>query len=186
MDPALWRLVLARGVEVIAEADKEHASAYRAAAQAYFRRLDTLDRYIAKVVSSVPEPRRVMVTAHDAFHYFGARYALTVLGIQGTSTESEAGLRWIEELVGLIVERKVRAVFVETTVTDRNVRALIDGAAARGHKVVIGGSLFSDAMGTAGTYRGTYIGMMDHNATTIARALGGTAPEGGLAGKLAE
>ncbi|MFP3944279.1 MAG: metal ABC transporter solute-binding protein, Zn/Mn family [Alphaproteobacteria bacterium] len=186
MDPALWRHVLTKGVEVVAKADPENAAAYRKSAQRYFGRLEKLHRYIAKVISSVPEERRVMITAHDAFHYLGVRYDLEVLGIQGTSTESEAGLRRIENLVDLLVKRKIKAVFVETTVTDRNVRALIDGAAARGHKVVIGGSLYSDAMGTAGTYRGTYIGMMDHNATTIATALGGAAPAGGMSGKLTE
>ena len=100
------------------------------------------------------------------------------------STESEAGLQQINALVQLIVERNVRAVFVETSVADKNIRALVDGAASRGAKVKIGGSLFSDAMGTPGTYEGTYIGMIDHNVTTIARALGGDAPEKGMSGKL--
>jgi manganese/zinc/iron transport system substrate-binding protein len=108
-----------------------------------------------------------------------------VEGIQGLSTEAEAGLRRIQDLVTLLVERRVPAVFVETSVSDRNVRALIEGAAAQGHRVAIGGSLFSDAMGPPGSYEGTYIGMMDHNATVIARALGGQAPAKGLNGRLA-
>jgi len=103
-----------------------------------------------------------------------------VIGIQGTSTEREAGLRRISELVDLLVARGIGAVFVETSVSDRNIRALIEGAAAEGHEVVIGGELYSDAMGEPGTYEGTYIGMIDHNATVIARALGGTAPERGM------
>ena len=104
--------------------------------------------------------------------------------IQGISTESEAGLRDIEALVELLVARRIPAVFVESSVSDRNVRALIEGAAARGHEVAIGGELFSDAMGPAGTYEGTYLGMIDHNVTTIANALGGTAPAGGMQGHL--
>jgi manganese/zinc/iron transport system substrate-binding protein len=137
------------------------------------------------VLASVAAERRVLVSAHDAFNYFGRRYAFEVLGVQGISTESEAGLRRVEELVGLIVARGIPAVFAETTVPDRTVRALIAGAEARGHKVAIGGSLFSDAMGAPGTYEGTYVGMIDHNVTTIARALGGQTPPRGLKGLLA-
>ena len=137
------------------------------------------------MLATVPADSRVLVTAHDAFGYFGAAYDFEVVGIQGISTESEAGLRRIEAIVGLLVDRRIGAVFVETSVSDRNVRALIDGAAARGHAVVIGGALYSDAMGAPGTYEGTYIGMIDHNVTVIARALGGTAPAGGMNGRLA-
>jgi manganese/zinc/iron transport system substrate-binding protein len=106
------------------------------------------------------------------------------MGIQGISTESEAGVRRINELVDLLVTRGIPAVFVETSVADANVLALVEGAKSRGHDVRIGGSLFSDAMGAAGTYEGTYIGMIDHNATTIARALGGDAPARGMSGRL--
>ena len=101
------------------------------------------------------------------------------------STESEAGLAEIERLVRLIVERKIGAVFVESSVAERNVQALVEGAAARGQRVRIGGRLFSDAMGAPGTYEGTYVGMIDHNATVIARALGGEAPPRGMSGRLA-
>jgi manganese/zinc/iron transport system substrate-binding protein len=138
------------------------------------------------VLGTVPVDRRVLVTAHDAFNYFGRRYGFEVVGIQGLSTESEAGVRDIERLVDLLVSRQIPAVFVESTVSERNIRALIDGAGARGHAVTIGGSLFSDAMGAPGTYEGTYIGMIDHNVTTIARALGGDAPARGMNGRLAE
>ena len=107
-----------------------------------------------------------------------------MIGIQGISTNSEAGLNRISELVDTLVTRNIGAVFVETSVSDRNMRALIEGAAARDHEVVIGGALFSDAMGPDGTYEGTYIGMIDHNVTTIARALGADLAPGGMAGKL--
>jgi manganese/zinc/iron transport system substrate-binding protein len=126
----------------------------------------------------------VLVTAHDAFNYFGEAYGYEVMGIQGISTESEAGLKQIEDLVNVLVDKQIGAIFVESSVSDRNVRALIEGAAAKGHEVVIGGELFSDAMGDPGTYEGTYIGMIDHNATIITRALGGEAPEKGLNDKL--
>ena len=185
MDPTAW----SRAVEVIrdrlVEHDPQGQDLYRANASALLDELAALDSYCQRVLQSVPEGQRVLVTAHDAFGYFGRRYGYEVLGIQGLSTESEAGVRDIERLVDVLVERKIAAVFVESTVSDRNVRALIAGAAARGHTVTIGGELFSDAMGPADTYEGTYVGMIDHNATTIARALGGDAPEAGMQGKLA-
>lgn len=185
MDPGAW----ARTVPVVqgklAELDPDHADAYAANAEAYLRELDALDAYAEQVLGSVPADRRILVTAHDAFNYMGRRYGFEVMGIQGISTESEAGLKRIEELVDLLVEQEIPAVFVETTISERSVRALIAGAADRGHEVVIGGKLFSDAMGAPGTYEGTYLGMIDHNVTTIAAALGGEVPEKGLHGRLA-
>lgn len=150
----------------------------------YDKELQRLDEYALKAIGSIPEEQRVLVTAHDAFNYMGRAYGLEVRGIQGLSTESEAGVKDIESLVSFLVEYSIPAVFVETSVADKNVRALVEGAEARGHDLVIGGTLFSDAMGTAGSYEGTYIGMIDHNITTIVRALGGEAPEGGMNGRL--
>lgn len=185
MTPTLWRQALDAATGAVAERIPACADAMRARAADYFSEMEALDAYVAHVLDGIEPAERVLVTAHDAFAYFGMRYGLEVIGIQGISTESEVGLRRMEELVRLIVERRIRAVFVETSVADRSVRALIEGAAARGHRVVIGGELFSDAMGAPGTWEGTYIGMLDHNATTIARALGGAPPEGGLRGQLA-
>ena len=106
------------------------------------------------------------------------------MGIQGISTESEAGLARIEELVGVLAARSIPAVFVESSVPERNVRALIEGARARGHEASVGAELYSDAMGPPGTYEGTYPGMIDHNVTAVARALGGQAPDRGMDGRL--
>ncbi|MEQ8316869.1 MAG: zinc ABC transporter substrate-binding protein [Phycisphaerales bacterium] len=184
MDPTAW----AKAVEVVRdrliERDPDGESAYAGNAEALLEEIAQLDAYCQRVLQSVPEGQRVLVSAHDAFGYFGRRYGYEVLGIQGLSTESEAGVRDIERLVDLLVDRRIAAVFVESTVSERNVKALIAGAEARGHTVTIGGELFSDAMGPGGTYEGTYVGMIDHNATTIARALGGEAPEDGMQGKL--
>jgi manganese/zinc/iron transport system substrate-binding protein len=166
--------------------DPAGAAVYAANAARHVADLAQLDAYARRVLSAIPETSRVLVTAHDAFNYLGRAYGLDVRGIQGISTESEAGLKEIEGLVDLLVSRRVGAVFVESSVTDRNVKALVEGAAARGHKVVIGGELFSDALGAPGTYEGTYVGMMDHNVTTIARALGADAPVAGHLGRLAQ
>ncbi|MEP3016811.1 MAG: zinc ABC transporter substrate-binding protein, partial [Tateyamaria sp.] len=143
-----------------------------------------LSVYSHDVLSQVRPEARVLLTAHDAFSYFGAAFGFEVLGIQGISTESEAGLNRISTLVDTLVARQLPAVFVETSVSDRNIRALIEGAAAQGHTVAIGGSLYSDAMGLDGTYEGTWLGMIDHNVTTIARALGADVPAGGRLGNL--
>ena len=150
----------------------------------YKKELAALHNYIKKSIASIPKSSRVLITAHDAFNYFGRAYGIEVLGIQGLSTESEAGIADVNKLVDLLVEHQIKAVFVESSVSDRNVIALIEGAASRGHEVVIGGRLFSDSMGEKGTYEGTYIGMLDHNATTITRALGGKAPLHGMQNKL--
>jgi manganese/zinc/iron transport system substrate-binding protein len=180
MNPNLWsRVVLNVRDALIAAAPGQEAT-FRANADAYLEELRALAQYTTEVLSSVPADSRVLLTAHDAFNYFGSTYGFEVVGIQGISTESEAGLQRIGALVNMLVEREIGAVFVETSVSDRNIRALVEGAAARGHEVVIGGELFSDAMGEDGTYEGTYLGMIDHNATVIARALGGEAPERGM------
>jgi manganese/zinc/iron transport system substrate-binding protein len=184
MDPKAW----AKAVEVvrdkISEFDPPGKESYHSHAAAYLKQLDELDSYATRVLGTIPDKQRVLVTAHDAFNYFGRRFGFEVVGIQGISTESEAGLKDIERIVTLLVDRKVGAVFVESTVSDRNIKALLAGAKAKGHDVNIGGQLFSDAMGAPGTYEGTYIGMIDHNITVIARALGGEAPERGMQGKL--
>jgi len=184
MDVKAWANCIWVVADALAELDPDNADAYQANADAYHGRLMELDQYVRDVMGSVPEERRVLVTAHDAFNYYGRAYGVEVMGIQGVSTESEAGLEDITRLVKLLVARDIPAVFIETSVSDRNVRALVQGAESQGHAVKIGGELYSDAMGSKGTYEDTYIGMIDHNATAIARALGGAAPERGMNGKL--
>ncbi len=189
-DPHLWMDVRAwkRAVNAVTRAlgdfDPAHAEIYEKNAEEYLTKLEELHEYAERVLGTVPEDRRILVTAHDAFNYFGRAYEFDVRGIQGITTDSEAGLQDINRLIDLIVERDIGAVFIETSVAEKNVRALIEGARSRGADVRIGGTLFSDAMGASGTYEGTYVGMIDHNVTTITRALGGEAPERGLHGKL--
>lgn len=184
MAPDLWAQVIPAIADALSEAAPQHAAEFDANAKDFIAEIGDIGAYTALVLASVPESSRVLVTAHDAFGYFGRVYGFDVLGIQGISTESEAGLNRIGELVNILVERNVGAVFVESSVSDRNVRALVEGASAKGHTVQIGGELYSDAMGEPGTYEGTYLGMIDHNATLIAQALGGTAPERGMEGRL--
>lgn len=186
MNVNLWSNVVVAIRDAMIAADPDNAAAYSANADAYLSELSQLATYVVEVLSTVPAESRVVVSAHDAFNYFGNAYGFEPVGIQGISTESEAGLQQIGEMVDLLVARNIGAVFVESSVSDRNIQAVIEGAAARGHDVSIGGEIFSDAMGAPGTYRGTYIGMIDHNATTIAAALGGSAPDGGMNGQLVD
>ncbi|HSG56872.1 MAG TPA: zinc ABC transporter substrate-binding protein, partial [Paracoccaceae bacterium] len=184
MDPELWRHVVLAVRDALIAIRPDAQALFVANAETHLADLARLSDYAARSLSSVPPEARILLTAHDAFGYFGRRHGFEVLGIQGISTESEAGLNRIGELVDLLVERRVGAVFVETSVSDRNIRALIEGAAARGHEVRVGGEVFSDAMGPDGTYEGTYLGMIDHNVTTIAAALGGDVPPRGMDGRL--
>ncbi|WP_294928745.1 zinc ABC transporter substrate-binding protein [uncultured Paracoccus sp.] len=186
MDPSLWSGVVEAARDALTEIDPEGADTFAANAEAHLAEIAALGEYSGEVLATVPQDARVLVTAHDAFNYFGAAYDYEVMGIQGISTESEAGLAQIENLVGVLVDRGIGAIFVESSVSDRNVMALVEGAGAQGHTVTIGGELFSDAMGDPGTYEGTYIGMIDHNVTTITRALGGEAPEKGMNDRLGE
>ncbi len=184
MNPEIWSLVVAEVRDALIAAQPESAEVFNANAARHLRDLVRLSDYSQNILSTVPETARVLLTAHDAFGYFGEAYGFEVLGIQGISTQSEAGLNRIGELVDMLVDRKIGAVFVESSVSDRSIRALIEGAAAKGHKVQVGGELFSDAMGQEGTYEGTYLGMIDHNVTVIASALGGHAPARGMNDKL--
>lgn len=184
MDPSMWIGVVQAVAEALGEARPDLAGTFNANANGYMEELEILAAYGTETLALVPAAKRVLLSAHDAFGYFGRAYGFEVIGIQGISTESEAGLNRISALVDMLVTRKLPAAFVETSVSDRNIRALIEGAAAQGHTVKIGGELYSDAMGPDGSYEGTYIGMIDHNVTTIAGALGATVDPGGMSGKL--
>ncbi|MBW3539257.1 MAG: zinc ABC transporter substrate-binding protein [Planctomycetes bacterium] len=170
-DVALWSECAQAVADVLAGFDPEFAETYRENAAAYRKRLVALDEYARTELAKIPPKQRVLVTAHDAFQYFGRAYDVEVKAIQGVSTTSEAGLRKINELVEYLTTNRIGAVFVETSVSDKNVQSLIEGCAERGHTVDLGGELFSDAMGREGTPEGTYEGMIRHNVETIRGAL---------------
>jgi manganese/zinc/iron transport system substrate-binding protein len=180
MDADGWRRAAEGVVEALVRFDPPNADAYRQRGAVVLAELAELDVWARESIATIPSNQRVMVTAHDAFRYLGRAYDIEVHGVQGLSTESEAGLQDINRLVDMIIDRRIPAIFVETSVSDKNVEALREGAAARGWDVAHGGSLFSDAMGATGTWEGTYVGMIDHNVTTIVTALGGTVDAGGF------
>lgn len=174
-DVALWMKASEAARDALVRVDPTNAREYEANAEAYLKQLGELDRECRERIATIPADRRVLVTAHDAFGYFGRAYGLEVHGIQGISTDSEASLRDMNALVDLLVQRAVPAVFVESSVPRKTIDALVEGCRARGHEVRIGGQLFSDAMGAPGTPEGTYPGMVRHNVRVIVEALGGTA-----------
>lgn len=172
-DVELWKGAVREIRDTLAAADPAHAPGYRDRAAAYLAELDALDAEVRRKSESVPARARVIVTAHDAFRYFGRAYGFEVVGLQGISTASEAGAKDVQRLADLIASRRIPAIFVESSVSPRTIEAVEEAVRAQGFDVEIGGSLFSDAMGSAGTPAGTYVGMVRHNADTITRALGG-------------
>jgi manganese/zinc/iron transport system substrate-binding protein len=170
-DARLWSRAAAPVAEAFAAADPVHADAHRSRAAAYVARLEALDERLRARVTAIPEGRRVLVTAHDAFRYFGRAYSVEVVGVQGTSTESEAGLADINRLVDLVASRGIPAVFIETSVSDRSVAALREGARARGHEVGLGGTLYSDSLGGPGSGAETLEAALEANVAAIVAAL---------------
>lgn len=170
-DASLWALAAPVVADALATLDPAGAAEYHTAATTVASRLNSLHANLAARIASIPAERRVLVTAHDAFRYFGRAYDIEVVGVQGLSTESEAGLGDINRLVDLLVTRRIPAVFVETSVSDRNVAALVEGSAARGHRVALGGRLHSDSLGAPGSGAETLEGALTANVETIVAAL---------------
>lgn len=170
-DVALWQQAVKKVSETMQQQQPEQAHYYQQNTERYLKQLDTLHQWVQQTLQTIPEEQRVLITAHDAFGYFGRAYGMEVRGLQGISTLAEYGLRDIQELVSFIVARKIPAVFVESSVSDKALQAVVAGAQERGQPIRIGGSLFSDALGQAGTPEGTYAGMVKHNVTTITNAL---------------
>jgi manganese/zinc/iron transport system substrate-binding protein len=170
-DVSMWKETLGPVTRELAKLDPAHAKDYEANAAAYARELDELDAWVKQQVGALPPGQRTLVTAHDAFGYFGRRYGMEVVGIQGISTLSEAGLNDMDRVVQVIVDKGVKAIFVESSVPRRSIEAVQAGVEAQGKKVAIGGQLHSDSLGAAGAPEGTYVGMVRANTNTIVNAL---------------
>ena len=170
-DVSLWKLTVTVVRDALSKLDPAGAKSYANNAAHYLERLDQLDAFTEKELSRVPQAQRVLITAHDAFSYFGKRYKVEVRGLQGVSTVAEAGTKDIQDLADFIVRRKIPAIFVETSVPQRTIQAVVAAVKARGFSVKVGGSLFSDSAGSPGTPQGTYVGMVEHNVRTIVGAL---------------
>lgn len=172
-DVTLWMKAVEQVEKTLIEVDSAHQSDYEANAAAYLAELEELHQYVLDQANRIPAEQRILITAHDAFNYFGRAYGFEVRGLQGISTEAQAGTADVQALADFIVEKRIPAIFVESSVPQRNVEAVQAAVQAQGFNVTIGGSLFSDAMGSADTPEGTYVGMVRHNIDTIVTALTG-------------
>lgn len=170
-DVTLWKEAVRHISKTLQQQDTLHKSIYQQNTTRYLQQLDSLHNQVQQRINSIPQSQRVIITAHDAFGYFGDAYQIEVRGLQGISTMSEFGLRDVSDLVSFIVDRKIKAIFVETSVSHKSIEAVIESCKEKGWTVNMGGSLYSDAMGEVGTPAGTYIGMVDENVTTIVNAL---------------
>ncbi len=170
-DIELWKFAVGSVTEGLSEIDPAHADEFESNAAAYTKELDELHAYALERIATIPEKSRVLVTAHDAFQYFGKAYGMDVVGLQGLSTEAEYGLNDVERTINTIADHDVKAVFIESSVSGKSINAVIEGAASKGHDVQIGGELHSDAMGPKDSEEGTYTGMFRHNIDTIVDAL---------------
>jgi manganese/zinc/iron transport system substrate-binding protein len=175
-DVSLWRRAALHLGEALAELDPDHASAYRERATDYAARLDSLDTYARTQIATIPEAQRVLVTSHDAFRYLGAAYDIEVRGLQGISTDSEAGTADVQALADFIVERRLPTIFAETSVSERGLRAVQEAVRSQGFMVQLGDPLYGDALGDADTPEGTYIGAVRHNIDTIVGGLADSDP----------
>jgi manganese/zinc/iron transport system substrate-binding protein len=170
-DVAIWKQGVTFLTSQLSSADSTNKKMYEQNLVSYAQQLDSLDVFVKRQIQTIPESQRVLITAHDAFGYFGAAYSMEVRGLQGLSTVSDYGLNDVTNLVDFIVNRKIKAIFVETSVSEKSIEAVMQGCKSKGHEVKIGGSLYSDAMGAAGSKEGTYLGMVRKNVETIVNAL---------------
>ncbi len=170
-DVALWRMVAVRAAMELGRLDPDGAAFYDAQAAAYVPRLDSLEAHVRQQTRRVPQEWRVLVTSHDAFGYFGRAYGFEVRGLQGISTAAEAGTADVQDLALLVAERRIPAMFVESSVSPRGIEAVREAVRARGFDVAIGGMLYGDALADSGSPAGTYVGMVRHNIATIVDGL---------------
>jgi manganese/zinc/iron transport system substrate-binding protein len=170
-DVKLWMEAVRYMSAELQKTDPKNAELFKKNTDTYLKKLDSLDQWVRTEIQSIPEKSRVLITAHDAFGYFGDAYGIEVKGLQGISTLSDFGLNDISSLVNLISSRKIKAVFVETSVPKKSIEAVVEGCKSKGHQVSIGGTLYSDAMGPKGTFEGTYIGMVTSNVKKMVEAL---------------
>jgi len=170
-DVSLWKIVTQNISIQLQKIHPKNTAYYQSNTDRYLLQLDSLHLAVRSMISTIPESQRILITAHDAFEYFGTAYDMKVRGLQGISTVADFGLKDITDLVDYILANQIKAVFIETSVSQKAINAVVEGCQKRGFEIVIGGSLYSDAMGAQDTPEGTYIGMVNANVQTIVNAL---------------
>lgn len=166
-----WKQLTTYLTQELSKLDPKNAAYFEKNNIEYLQKLDVLESEIKNTISTLPQEKRILVTAHDAFNYFGEAYGFEVVGLQGLSTATEAGVQDVQNLAKLIIDKKVKAIFIESSVPKRTIEALQQAVLAQGFQVEIGGTLYSDALGNSGTKEGTYFGMFEYNVNTIVNAL---------------
>ncbi|MDY7395939.1 zinc ABC transporter substrate-binding protein [Aureibaculum sp. 2210JD6-5] len=166
-----WKAIANYVVKTLSEGDPKHKVFFETNGKKYIEKLNTLELEVKSIIEKLPKEKRILVTAHDAFSYFGEAFGFQVVGLQGISTATEAGVQDVQKLASFIIENKVKAIFVESSVPKRTIEALQAAVNSKDHQVEIGGTLYSDALGNSGTEEGTYIGMFKYNVNTIVNAL---------------
>ncbi|KZS40350.1 manganese transporter [Aquimarina aggregata] len=166
-----WKIVTQFVIDKLVEIDAKNASSYKNNGKIYLDKLSQLEKELQNTITTLPKEKRILVTAHDAFSYFGKAFDFNVVGLQGLSTATEAGVQDVQKLANFIIKNEVKAIFVETSVPKRTIKALQAAVKSKNHEVVIGGTLFSDALGNPDTNEGNYIGMFEYNVNTIVNAL---------------
>ncbi|WP_417856267.1 metal ABC transporter solute-binding protein, Zn/Mn family [Xanthomarina gelatinilytica] len=166
-----WIQITQYVADQLSKTDPENKLFYETNAKNYIEKLEVLKKEITATIQTLPKEKRILVTAHDAFSYFGKAYDFEVVGLQGLSTATEAGVQDVQKLATFIIDKKVKAIFVESSVPKRTIEALQAAVTSKGHDVSVGGTLYSDALGNAGSMEGTYIGMFQYNVNTIVNAL---------------
>lgn len=166
-----WRKITLYVAEKLAEIDTKNAAFYQQNGKEYLDKLVALNKEVESKINELPIEKRILVTAHDAFNYFGNQHQFKVVGLQGLSTATEAGVQDVQKLARFIIDNNVKAIFVESSVPKRTIEALQEAVKSKNQEVLIGGTLYSDALGNAGTEEGTYIGMYKANVNTIVNAL---------------
>jgi len=170
-DVDYWKQATEFVVKTLSEAYPEQKSAFEDNGTKYIKQLKILKHNLEAKIDTLPKEERILVTAHDAFNYFGKAFDFEVVGLQGLSTATEAGVQDVQKLAAYIIKNNVKAVFIESSVPKRTIEALQAAVKSKNHNVTIGGTLYSDALGNAGSIEGTYIGMFEHNVNTIVNAL---------------
>ena len=166
-----WKQIATYLTEQLSRLDPDNTAYFERNREVYLQKLSELEAEVRQTIATLPEDKRVLITAHDAFNYFGKEYGFEVVGLQGLSTATEAGVQDVQNLAKLIIDKRVKAIFVETSVPRRTIEALQQAVRAQDFDVQIGGTLYSDALGSPGTDEGTYVGMFKYNVNTIVDAL---------------
>lgn len=176
-DPHIWfdLTIWSKGIAYIgkklADIDSTKTDDWRQNAEQYTKKIDSMHVWVSRQIENIPESQRILITSHDAFRYFGKRYDVEVKGLQGISTVSEFGLKDVTNMVDYIVSNEIKSVFVESSVSEKSMKAVQEGCIEKGHQLKIGGTLYSDAMGPSSSSAGNYLGMIQHNVNEIVKAL---------------